>query len=79
MDSIAQWIQDECEVAADKSFPAAKLYGEYNHWCTVYGHKPQSNVAFKRALEKLDGVHQVRVAGGNKWIGIAPSATSSLM
>ena len=75
MDSIAQWVQDECELNAGRSYPASKLYSEYRDWCLACGRKPQSNTTFKRSLEKLDGVHQVRSANGNRWNGIGPIIT----
>jgi putative DNA primase/helicase len=72
MDSVAQWVQDECEIALSRSYPASKLYSEYRDWCNASGRKAQSNTTFKRSLEKLDGVHQVRSASGNRWNGIGP-------
>ena len=48
MDSISQFIQDECEVDKDHSYAASKFYQAYRDWCSGAGRKPQSQTAFKR-------------------------------
>lgn len=58
MDSISQFIRDECEQKKDNTYAASKFYENYRHWCSGAGQKPQSQTAFKRSLEKLSGVHQ---------------------
>jgi putative DNA primase/helicase len=55
MDSIAQWVQDQCCINAEQSYPASSLYGEYRSWCLSSGRKPQSTASFKRSLERLRG------------------------
>ena len=57
---------------------ASKLYSLYRDWCGASGRKAQSASSFKRSLEKLDGVHQVRTSSGNHWNGIAPFMTTVL-
>jgi len=72
MDSISQFIQDECEVGKDHSCAASKFFQAYRDWCSGAGRKPQSQTAFKRALEKLNGVYQHRSSNGLQWHGIQP-------
>ena len=76
MDSIAQWVQDECKLDTNSSYPASKLYEAYRTWCFGAGRKAQSNTSFKRSLEKLEGVHQSRSSSGLRWHGIAPMLIS---
>ena len=78
MDSIMQWVQDECTLGLGKTYQASKLYSLYRDWCGASGRKAQSASSFKRSLEKLDGVHQVRTSSGNHWNGIAPFMTTVL-
>ena len=75
MDSITQFIQDECEVDKDHSYAASKFYQAYRDWCSGAGRKPQSQTAFKRSLEKLNGVYQHRSSNGLQWHGIQPCLT----
>jgi len=72
MDSITQFIQDECEVDKDHSYAASKFYQAYRDWCSGAGRKPQSTTAFKRSLEKITGVYQHRSSNGLQWHGISP-------
>ena len=55
MDSIAQFVEQECSLEADIKYPASKLYEAYRHFCQAIGRKPQSTNAFKKALDKLTG------------------------
>ena len=75
MDSISQFIQDECEVDKDHSCAASKFFQAYRDWCSGAGRKPQSQTAFKRALEKITGVYQHRSSNGLQWHGIQPCLT----
>jgi putative DNA primase/helicase len=72
MDSITQFIQDECELDKEHSYAASKFYQAYREWCSGAGRKPQSTTAFKRSLEKLKGVYQHRSSNGLQWHGIQP-------
>ena len=72
MDSISQFIQDECEVDKGYSYAASKFYQAYRDWCSGAGRKPQSTTAFKRSLEKITGVYQHRSSNGLQWHGIQP-------
>ena len=72
MDSISQFIKDECELGADCSHTASQFYSEYRNWCLAVGKKPKNQTAFKRALEATKGVYQKRTAKGNTWFGIQP-------
>ena len=51
---------------------ASKFFQAYRDWCGSAGRKPQSQTAFKRALEKLSGVYQQRSSSGLQWHGIQP-------
>jgi len=72
MDSIAQFIEQECSLEADTKYLAAKLYEAYRHYCQAIGRKPQSTNAFKKALDKLANVYQSRTSSGMQWHGIQP-------
>ena len=72
MDSIAQFIEQECSLEADTKYSASKLYEAYRHYCQAIGRKPQSTNAFKKALEKLPNVYQHRTSSGMQWHGIQP-------
>ena len=72
MDSIAQFVEQECSLAAEAKYPAAKLYEAYRHYCQAIGRKPQSTNAFKKALDKLANVYQSRTSIGMQWHGIQP-------
>ena len=72
MDSIAQFVEQECSLATEAKYPAAKLYEAYRHHCQALGRKPQSNAAFKKALDKLVNVYQSRSSSGMQWHGIEP-------
>ena len=75
MDSISQFIQDECEVGKDHSCTASKFFQAYRDWCFGAGCKPQSQTTSKRALEKLSGVYRNRSSNGLQWYGIQPCLT----
>ena len=72
MDSIAQFVEQECDIDPDTRYSASKLYEAYRHYCQSIGRKPQSTNAFKKALDKLTGVYQSRTASGMQWHGIRP-------
>lgn len=75
MDSISQFIQDECEVDKDHSCAASKFFQAYRDWCSGAGRKSQSQASFKRSLEKITGVYQHRSSNGLQWHGIQPCLT----
>ena len=58
MDSIAQFVEQECSLESDAEYPASKLYEAYSHFCQAFGRKPQSNSAFKKVLDKLVNIYQ---------------------
>ena len=72
MDSIAQFVEQECSLEPKTKYSASKLYEAYRHFCQAIGHKPQSTNAFKKALGKLTGVYQSRTANWMQWQGIQP-------
>ena len=72
MDSIAQFVEHECSLVAEAKYPASRLHEDYRHYCQVLGRKPQSNSAFKKALDKLVNVYQSCSSSGMQWHGIEP-------
>tara|TARA_B110000091_G_C13705718_1_gene428236 strand:- start:124 stop:309 length:186 start_codon:yes stop_codon:yes gene_type:complete len=56
IDSIAQFVEQECSLELETKYPALNLYDAYRHFCQAIGRKPQSTNAFKKALDKLTGV-----------------------
>ena len=72
MDSISQFISEECELGITHSHPASQLYTAYRNWCLSFGLKPKPTSAFKRALEAISGVYQKRTSSGQCWVGIKP-------
>jgi len=72
MDSIAQFVEQECDIDPETRHPASKLYEAYRHFCQAIGRKPQSTNAFKEVLDKLTGVYQSRTSSGMQWLGIRP-------
>ena len=72
MDSIAKFVEQECDIDPNTKYPASKLYEAYRHFCQAIGRKPQSTNAFKKALDKLTNVYQSRTASGMQWHGIQP-------
>ena len=63
-------MEQECSLAAEAKYPASRLYENYRHYCQILGRKPQSNSAFKKALDKLVNVYQSRSSSGMQWHGI---------
>ncbi len=72
MDSIAQFVEQECSLEPETKYPASKLYEAYRHYCQAIGRKPQSTNAFKKALDKITNVYQSRTSSGMQWHGIQP-------
>ena len=78
MDSIAQFVDQECDLDPEAKFGASKMYDEYKNWCISMGRKPQSATAVKRALGRIKGVYQSRTNKGNMWQGIRPFITQAV-
>lgn len=75
MDSISQFISDECVVGSEHSMSSSRFYERYRDWCSRSGRKPQPQSAFKRQLEKIERVYQKRTSSGMHWYGISPCLT----
>ena len=75
MDSISQFISDECVVGSEHSMSSSRFYERYRDWCSRSGRKPQPQSAFKRQLEKIESVYQKRTSSGMHWYGISPCLT----
>jgi putative DNA primase/helicase len=39
MDSIAQFVEQECSLEPETKYPASKLYEAYRHFCQAIGRK----------------------------------------
>ena len=72
MDSVVQFVKQECSLAAEAKYQAPRLYEDYRHYCQTIGRKPQCINAFKKALDKLPNVYQSRSSSGMQWHGIQP-------
>ncbi|WP_438980660.1 primase-like DNA-binding domain-containing protein [Lentibacter sp.] len=72
MDSISQFVQDECELAVDHSCSASQFYNAYRTWCLTVGKKPKTTTAFKKSLDQIPTVYQKRTSSGQCWFGIRP-------
>lgn len=72
MDSISQFVQDECELGIDHSCSASQFYNAYRTWCLTVGKKPKTTTAFKKSLDQIPTVYQKRTSSGQCWFGIRP-------
>ncbi len=52
MDSVGQFIEERCELAADAAVSASTLYGSYRHHSNDNGRSPVSTTMFGRTLSK---------------------------
>ncbi|HEX8300994.1 phage/plasmid primase, P4 family [Sphingomonas sp.] len=52
MDSVGQFIDERCELAADAAVSAQTLYGSYRHHSNDNGRSPVSTTMFGRTLSK---------------------------
>jgi putative DNA primase/helicase len=52
MDSVGQFIEERCELAADAAVSASALYGSYRHHSNDNGRSPVSTTMFGRTLSK---------------------------
>ena len=66
--NLEEWVFLSCQ---KRDILSDKL----GDWCSGAGRKPQSQIAFKRSLEKLSGVYQHRSSNGLQWHGISPCLT----
>ena len=41
MDSIAQFVEQECDIDPETMYSASKLYEAYRYYCQAIGRKPQ--------------------------------------
>lgn len=70
MDSVAQFVDEECCVDAGATVSASSLYALYREWCLRSGLKAKSLAGFKHALQATGGIHQHRTSAGLQWQGI---------
>ena len=75
MDTVTQFIQDECDLEMQARTPASSLYADYQRFCGNLGKRPKNTIHFKKALSKLDGVEQKKTSSGNMWLGIKTTWT----
>jgi len=69
-DLIAQFINDDCDVATDGEVPAGALYEAYRAWCIDHGVKALSRPLFRTELEKREGISGKRTSKANVWCGL---------
>lgn len=69
MDSIAQWVEDRCQLDPDHSESRARLYRNYVDYCQDEGHKPRSNRQFYGEMKKLK-LREVKLHGERRYAGI---------
>lgn len=75
MDTVAQFVNDECDLAQDAKSSASSLYLDYQRFCGTLGKRPKTNIHFKKQLLKVDGVEQRKTSSGNMWLGIKSAGT----
>ena len=63
MDTVAGFIEDECNEDPSQRSSVASVYDQYASWCKVSGKHPRSKVQFGTAL-KSQGYAQVRDSTG---------------
>ena len=76
MDTVTQFVNDECDLSLDARTPASSLYSEYQRFCGTIGKRPKTNIHFKKQLSKIEGVEQKKTSAGNMWLGIKSTWTS---
>lgn len=62
MDSVGQFIEERCEIAAGQCVTASTLYGSYRHHANDNGRAPVNATVFGRALSKR-GFHPEKRGG----------------
>ena len=72
MDSISEFLQEECAISSEHSCTATQLYAAYRTWCVSIGKRAKTKTAFKRAIGGIQDVYQKRLSSGLYWMGIQP-------
>ena len=72
MDSISEFLQEECDISSEHSCTATQLYAAYRTWCVSIGKRAKTKTAFKRAISGIQDVYQKRQSSGLYWMGIQP-------
>lgn len=76
MDTVSQFVHDECDLAMDAKTPALSLYSDYQRFCGTLGKRPKPMTHFKKQMSKIEGVEQKKTSSGNMWLGIKSTWTS---
>lgn len=68
-DPVAQFVDECCDVGAELSEPATRLYAIYRSFCQFSGRCPKANNEFGKDLLRLDGIRKARPseAGQRIW------------
>ena len=69
MDTIAQFIQEDCVIEDTARIPSAELYQHYNNWCIQNGNHAKASRTFSRAIADR-GYKRVRIGTINGFEGI---------
>jgi putative DNA primase/helicase len=69
MDTISQFVDEECERGASLEITSEDLYGAYREWCARYDEEPRSQKAFGGRLAEL-GLKQSKLRSKRAWTGI---------
>jgi putative DNA primase/helicase len=71
MDTLANWVEENCIVDPTRQERPGTLLRSYNEWAKANGAEQLSNVAFAEAIGRVEGVSRVR-SHGSRWTrGIA--------
>ncbi len=71
-DSVAGFLNEECELALDGRTAKPALYKAYESWCERSGRRPLAAVRFTHRLRELHGssVDEVASQGRDYWLGV---------
>lgn len=69
MDTIAQFIDAECEEGSSYEVASQTLYNQYSNWCKSSGHHAMSITSFSSQLTSK-GYEKIHTKTGKKWLGI---------
>ncbi len=69
VDTIGQFVADECFLAAQHTVKSSRLYGRWKQWCKENGEDAGSNKAFTEKV-KRKGFKSKRTKNGVFWSGL---------
>jgi putative DNA primase/helicase len=77
MDSVANFVEDVCELRPDGEATSKDLYDRYRKWCSEHGEEPVSQKQFGKELVKR-GLENKKISGNRGWRGIGFRLSGSL-